>query len=60
MKICNNCQWFATLDKNGDYSHSEAVLKQKGCCLVQDLFTNNEELEVKPDYEACNSFSEDI
>lgn len=40
-------------DKIGDWQHSEAVKKQKGFCLVKDLFTT-----VKPDYKACDEYKD--
>lgn len=51
--VCNNCVWFVT-EKNGDYSHKEAVKQGKGFCLVQNLFT-----ETQPDDSACPDFEED-
>lgn len=38
----------------GDYQHSEAVKKQKGFCLIKDLFTMQE-----PSDEACEDFNFD-
>ena len=47
-KTCNNCGWFVEeTDTIGDWQHSEAVKRQKGFCLVKDLFT-----VVKPSYKA--------
>ena len=49
---CNTCKWFVEeTDKIGDWQHSEAVKKQKGFCLVQDLFTN-----VEPNDKACKRY----
>lgn len=59
MDLCCNCLWFAEKDRNDECSHSLAVEHRHGCCLVQDLFTNNEDLEVSPDTKACSSFKED-
>lgn len=50
---CNNCTWFVEETKTiGDYQHEEAVKRQKGFCLIQDLFT-----VVEPDDKACSDFN---
>lgn len=52
-KTCNSCRWFVEETETiGDYQHSEAVRKQSGFCLVQDLFT-----AVDPGYEACGEYN---
>lgn len=52
---CNNCTWFVEETKTiGDYQHEEAVKRQKGFCLIQDLFT-----VVEPDDESCSDFNFD-
>lgn len=51
-KTCKNCLLFVEeTDKSGDYQHSEAVKRQKGFCLAQDLFTS-----VKPKQKACSEY----
>ena len=50
---CNTCGWFVyETDKIGDWQHSEAVKRQKGFCLVKDLFTMCE-----PAQKACNEYT---
>ena len=52
-KTCNNCGWFVyETDKIGDWQHSEAVKRQKGFCLVKDLFTMCE-----PAQKACDEYT---
>ncbi len=52
--VYNTCRYFVEeTDKIGDWQHSEAVKKQKGFCLVKDLFTT-----VKPDYKACDEYKD--
>lgn len=51
--VCNNCVWFVK-EKNGDYSHKEAVKQGEGFCLVQNLFS-----DIQPDDYACADFEED-
>lgn len=52
---CNNCTWFVEETETiGDYQHEEAVKRQKGFCLIQDLFT-----VVEPDDESCSDFNLD-
>ena len=50
--VCNNCVWFVA-EKNGDFSHEEAVEKGEGFCLVQNLFS-----DTQPDDAACADFQE--
>lgn len=50
---CNNCTWFVEETETiGDYQHEEAVKRQKGFCLIQELFT-----VVEPDDESCSDFN---
>lgn len=52
---CESCSWFVEETETiGDYSHEEAVKRQHGFCLVQDLFTN-----VEPDDKPCEDFCEE-
>ncbi len=54
-KTCLHCEWFVEETENiGDYQHSEAIKKQKGFCLVQDLFT-----VVEPDDKGCEDWREE-
>ena len=37
---CKNCEWFVKeTRKIGDYQHTEALIKGKGFCLIQDFYT---------------------
>jgi hypothetical protein len=55
MKACRMCSWFVEeTDTIGDYSHAEALKRNHGFCLVQDLFTN-----VEPGDRACGDFCEE-
>ena len=48
--ICNNCIYFVEeTEEIGNYQHEEAVKKQKGFCILEDLFT-----ETKPEQECIN------
>lgn len=50
---CNSCGWFVEeTEIIGDWRHSEAVKKQKGFCLIQDLFT-----VVRPTDRACSEYT---
>lgn len=52
---CKECSWFVEEgEKIGDYSHEEALKRNHGFCLLQDLFTN-----VEPDDKACEDFNEE-
>ena len=52
---CKECSWFVEEgEKIGDYSHEEALKRNHGFCLIQDLFTN-----VEPDDKACEDFNEE-
>ena len=54
-RTCLHCEWFVEETENiGDYQHSEAIKKQKGFCLVQDLFT-----VVEPDDKGCEDWREE-
>jgi hypothetical protein len=44
--------WFVK-EKNGDYSHKEAVKQGEGFCLIQNLFS-----DTQPDDAACADFEE--
>ena len=53
--MCKNCLWWVEEDKNGEYTHLEALQENKGFCLCQDLFTHKE-----PENECdCGEFYED-
>lgn len=52
-RTCNSCGWFVEETETiGDYQHSEAVKRQRGFCLVQDLFT-----VVEPDCKVCKEYT---
>lgn len=54
-RICEHCGWFVEETETiGEWRHSEAVKKQKGFCLMKDLFT-----DVNPDDDACDDFNEE-
>lgn len=52
---CKECSWFVEETETiGVYSHEEALKRNHGFCLIQDLFTN-----VEPEDRACSDFNEE-